>query len=66
MSTADIVYEETEEQRIERWRSDELERAGYDPRSAAEVARRHDVDLHRAVDLLKGGCPPDLALKILL
>ena len=66
MSTADIVYEETEEQRIERWRSDELERAGYDPRSAAELARRHDVDLHRAVDLLKGGCPPDLALKILL
>ena len=66
MSTADIVSEETEEQRIERWRSDELERAGYDPRSAAEVARRHDVDLHRAVDLLKGGCPPDLALKILL
>ncbi len=66
MSTADIVYEETEEQRIERWRSDELERAGYDPRSAAELARRHDVDLHWAVDLLKRGCPPDLALKILL
>lgn len=66
MSTADIVYEETEEQRIERWRSEELERAGFDPRAAAELARRHDIDLHRAVDMLKCGCPPDLALKILL
>jgi hypothetical protein len=66
MSTADIVYEETEEQRIERWRSQELERAGFDQRSATELARRHDIDLHRAVDLLKTGCPPGLALKILL
>lgn len=65
MPTADIVYDETEEERIERWRSEELERAGYDRRSAAELARRHDVDLHRAVDLLKHGCPPDLALEIL-
>ena len=65
MSTADIVYE-TEEQRIEHWRSDELERAGYDRPSAAELARRHDVDLHRAVDLLERGCPLELALKILL
>ncbi len=62
----DIVYEETEEQRIESWRSQVLERAGYDPPAAAELARRHDVDLHRAVELLKRGCPPELALKILL
>jgi hypothetical protein len=62
----DIVYEETEAQRIESWRSQELERAGYDPRAAAELARRHDVDLHHAVELLKSGCPAELALKILL
>jgi len=62
----DIVYEETEAQRIESWRSQELERAGYDPRAAAELARRHDVDLHRAVELMTSGCPADMALHIRL
>lgn len=57
---------ETESERIERWRAEELERAGYEPTSAARIAVRHDIDLHRAVDLLGRGCPPDLALKILL
>jgi len=27
---------------------------------------RHDVDLHRAVEMLADGCPAELALKILL
>ena len=45
---------------------EELERAGYDPRSAAKIAIRPDIDLHAAVDLLARGCAPDLALKILL
>ncbi len=57
---------ETESERIERWRAEELERAGYEPRSAAKIAVRHDIDLHLAVDLLGRGCSPDLALKILL
>jgi len=57
---------ETEAERIERWRAEELERAGYAPRSAAKLAVRTDIDLHLAVDLLGRGCPPDLALKILL
>jgi hypothetical protein len=57
---------ETESERIERWRAEELERAGYAPGAAAKVAVRPDIDLHLAVDLLARGCPPDLALKILL
>jgi hypothetical protein len=57
---------ETEAERIERWRAEELERAGYEPRSAAKIAVRADIDLHLARDLLARGCPPDLALKILL
>jgi hypothetical protein len=65
MPTADIV-KETEEQRIERWRAEQLERAGYDRSSAENLAGRHDVDLHVAVDLIRGGCPPQLALQILL
>jgi hypothetical protein len=66
MATADVVYEETEEQRIESWRLEALERAGYDRRAAFAIARRHDVDLHRAVEMLDRGCPAELAVKILL
>jgi hypothetical protein len=52
--------------RIERWRHDALERAGYDPESALVLAASHDVDLHAAVSLLERGCTVDLALQILL
>jgi len=58
--------ETTELERIERWRADELIRVGYDATQAMELAVRHDVDLHLAAELLERGCPPDLALQILL
>jgi hypothetical protein len=57
---------ETEQERVERWRAEELVRAGYEPAGAAELAARSDVDLHRAIQLLERGCPPDVALAILL
>jgi hypothetical protein len=60
----DIV--ETELERVERWRTEELIRAGYDPGSAAQLAADHTVDLHRAAEMLSQGCSPELALKILL
>ena len=67
MSVTDIsIIEQSEIERIERWRAEELERAGYEPRAAGRLAVRHDVDLHAAVDLLERGCPTDLALRILL
>ncbi|MGH3085612.1 MAG: hypothetical protein ACRDNP_16425 [Gaiellaceae bacterium] len=67
MAAPDItLIEQTETERIERWRAEELERAGYEPRAAGRLAVRHDVDLHAAVDLIQRGCPADLALKILL
>jgi hypothetical protein len=56
----------TEIDRIERWRHEALERAGYDPESALVLAASHDVDLHAAVGLLERGCTVDLALQILL
>jgi hypothetical protein len=65
MTAAELVYE-SELTQVERWRVDELERAGYDPRAAMTLAARHDIDLHRAADLLRKGCTPDLALQILL
>jgi hypothetical protein len=66
MATADIVYAETEQQRIESWRLEALERAGYDRKSAAVLACRKDVDLHQAIALLQRGCSPELAVRILL
>ena len=65
-STELQILEQTEIERIERWRAEELERAGYEPRAAGRLAVRHDVDLHHAVDLVLRGCSPDLALRILL
>jgi hypothetical protein len=51
---------------IEAWRAEALERAGYGARDAARIATRHDIDLHMATDLLRRGCPAELALRILL
>ena len=59
-----FLLDETE--MIQAWRAEALERAGYSPAEAAEVAVRHDIDLHMATDLLARGCPADLALRILL
>ncbi len=66
MSAAQITHEFTELERIERWRADELIRAGYDPEQAMTLAVCHDVDLHLAAELLDRGCPTDLAVQILL
>jgi hypothetical protein len=57
---------ETELERVERWRADELIRAGYDPGAALALAARLDIDLHTATDLLERGCPAELAAQILL
>jgi hypothetical protein len=67
MSAAELdVYTETETERIQRWRAEELERAGYGPDEASQLAGRPDVDLHLAVELLARGCPAGTALRILL
>jgi hypothetical protein len=57
---------ELELEQVERWRLDSLRRAGYDPEAATVLASSHEVDLHRAIDLLTQGCPPAIALQILL
>jgi hypothetical protein len=65
-ATEQQLLEQSEIERIERWRAEELERAGYEPRAAGRLAVRHDIDLHFAVELLNRGCSPALALRILL
>jgi hypothetical protein len=66
MTAAQIQIEETEQERVERWRAEALEKAGYDHDAAVELASHHDVDLHRAIALLESGCPAETALRILL
>jgi hypothetical protein len=64
--TAVELQELTEKERIDGWRRQELERAGYPADVAEELAIRHDVDLHAAVDLVERGCPHEIAARILL
>ena len=66
MAASELKTPETEKERIERWRTAELLRAGYEPAAASLLAVRLDVDLHYAIDLLRAGCEPSLALRILL
>jgi hypothetical protein len=67
MSAANLqTRTDSELEQVEQWRLDELERAGYDPESAAVLAASHEVDLHGAIELLERGCTVDLALQILL
>jgi hypothetical protein len=60
------LRDDTELERVQAWRAEELERAGYPSAAAAKLAARLDVDLHRAIDLVRQGCPHDVALSILL
>lgn len=46
------------------WRADLLTAAGLAPTTARAVGARPDVDIHRLVSLLEGGCPVHLALRI--
>jgi hypothetical protein len=67
MTAADVdLIVETELQRVEHWRAEELIRAGYEANDAIALAARHDIDLHGAIDLVGAGCPVELALRILL
>ena len=54
------------EDQVMQWRIEELERAGYAPEDVIVIALDLSVDLHVAVDLVRRGCPHDVALRILL
>jgi len=56
----------TEAEKIEAWRLHVLLRGGYPVELAEKLARRNDVDLHQAVELVAAGCAPRLASEILL
>jgi hypothetical protein len=66
MSTINLTAPDLEVERVEQWRVDSLERAGYDAEAAAVLAATPEVDLHFAVSLVERGCTVPLALQILL
>ena len=48
------------------WRLEQLMHAGYEAEDALQLAVRAEIDLHRAISLLREGCPAKTALRILL
>ena len=48
------------------WRCEQLGNRGYGAFEAMVLAHHLEVDLHQAIDLAGRGCPPQLALRILL
>lgn len=64
MADAQAPTEISEDGRVLAWRIAVLEEAGYEAWPALLLASA-DVDLHKAVDLLKQGCSPETALSIL-
>ncbi len=65
MAAAEL-QERTERDVVEAWRFEELMRAGYPEPAAAAIAQRFDIDLHWAASLLRQGCPPEIAVAILI
>lgn len=65
MTAIETEIHETEDERVARWRLEQLMRAGYEETAALILADLAYVDLHVAVDLVRQGCEPDLALRIL-
>ena len=52
--------------RVLGWRIEQLIAVGYDSDSAFVLALDRTVDLHDATELVRRGCPPETAFRILL
>jgi len=50
---------------IARWRREQLVASGFPLPLAAKIAKEPGYDLHRLIELVEHGCPPELALRIL-
>jgi hypothetical protein len=50
---------------VVRWRREQLAETGFAVPLAAQVANDARYDLHALIELVEGGCPPELAARIL-
>jgi hypothetical protein len=67
MSAIELDLEfDPEAELVRSWRTEALERGGYPAALARKLAELMYVDVHQATDLLRRGCSPELALKILV
>lgn len=66
MTTAKMLHARANDDQVVVWRREQLTRAGCRGFEAEILARETTVDLHEAVELLERGCPPKIALEILL
>ena len=67
MTTAEFSQLEAERAtQVLRWRLSTLAAAGYDLDDAIVLATNVEIDLHRAIELVRRGCPSATALRILL
>jgi hypothetical protein len=67
MTVAELIsQDEGEQTAVLEWRFSQLAKSGYGIEDAIMLATHTDVDLHHASDLVARGCPPALALRILL
>jgi hypothetical protein len=62
---SEVIEAESERSKVEGWRLHVLIEAGY-PLHLAERLAASEVDLHRAVELLRSGCEAVTAAEILL
>jgi hypothetical protein len=65
MTAAQLEEQEATMEDVVAWRYERLLDVGYEQRRARILARRRDVDLHRAVELVTNGCREELAFAIL-
>jgi hypothetical protein len=67
MTVAELISgDEGEATAVLEWRFSQLRKSGYGIEDAVVIAASTDVDLHYAADLVVRGCPPPLAVQILL
>jgi hypothetical protein len=66
VTTQVVLADETERERVIRWRVEQLAKIGYSWPAAMVLAANTQIDLHTAVDLVQRGCNPDTAVRILL
>jgi len=52
--------------KIVRWRERQLTGVGFALLPARVLAVRRDVDLHAVVDMVNRGCPPHVAMEVVL